>query len=59
VANAIASLDLVDAVYLISILADQPRWIDQYIDYFGAGNVSLDRGKRGRKVAGDAVVVRP
>jgi hypothetical protein len=37
-----SALDFVDAVYLISIVADQPRWIDQYIDYFGGGAADND-----------------
>jgi hypothetical protein len=50
VPNAISALDLVDTVYLMSILADQPRSIDRYIDYFGGGAGDLDRrhGNAGR-----------
>ena len=56
----ISTLDLVDAVYLMSIVADQPRPIDRYIDYFGggAGNLALRRGQAGRRAARDALVVR-
>lgn len=52
--NTSSVLDLVDAVYLMSILADQPRWIDRYIDYFGGGAGDLRGGKAGRSVASDA-----
>jgi hypothetical protein len=52
VPNTISALDLVDTVYLMSILADQPRSIDWYIDYFGgAGDLDLRRGHVGRSVA--------
>jgi hypothetical protein len=37
VPNAITTLDFVDTVYLMSILTDQQRRIDGYIDYFGSG----------------------
>jgi len=33
-----SALDLVDTVYLMSIVADRPRPIDRYIDYFGGGD---------------------
>ncbi len=52
--NTSSVLDLVDAVYLMSILADQPRWIDRYIDYFGGGAGDLRGGKAGCSVASDA-----
>jgi hypothetical protein len=29
----------------MSMLIDQPRSIDQYIDYFGAGNLDLRAGQ--------------
>jgi hypothetical protein len=35
-------LDLVDTVYLMSLLADHPRSIDRYIDYFGGGTSDLE-----------------
>jgi hypothetical protein len=35
--DAISALDLVDTVYLMSILTDHQRQIDGYIDYFGSG----------------------
>jgi phospholipid transport system substrate-binding protein len=35
--NFNSTLDLVDALYLASILGNQPRLIDRYIDYFGGG----------------------
>ncbi|OLC15503.1 MAG: hypothetical protein AUH29_07765 [Candidatus Rokubacteria bacterium 13_1_40CM_69_27] len=37
-----SALDIVDALYLVSILADQPRSIDRYIDYFGGGAGDLE-----------------
>ena len=40
VPNAITTLDFVDTVYLMSILTDQQRRIDGYIDYFGSGGES-------------------
>jgi hypothetical protein len=58
VPTTISALELVDAVYLMSILADQPRSIDRYIDYFGGGEIDLRRRRTGRSVTGDAVVVR-
>ncbi len=30
-------LDPIDTLYLASILGDQPRSIDRFIDYFGGG----------------------
>jgi hypothetical protein len=39
-------MDLVDAVYLISIVADQPRSIDRYIDYFGGGAEDVGGDRR-------------
>jgi hypothetical protein len=45
-----AAFDIVDAVYLMSVLIDEPRWIDRYIDYFGggAGAFDLRRGESRR-----------
>jgi hypothetical protein len=40
--GAIIALDLVDTVYLMSILTDHPRSIDRYIDYFGSGTSDLE-----------------
>ena len=44
--KANSALDLVDALYVVSVLADQPRSIDRYIDYFGgsAGDLELRGG---------------
>lgn len=58
--NTSSALDLVDAVYLMSILADQPRWIDRYIDYFGGStrDLELRLGQAGRSVARGALVAR-
>jgi hypothetical protein len=36
------ALDLVDTVYLMSLLSDHPRSIDRYIDYFGSGPSDLE-----------------
>ena len=41
VPDTIIALDLVDAVYLMSLLSDHPRSIDRYIDYFGSGTSDL------------------
>jgi hypothetical protein len=59
--NTSSALDLVDAVYLMSIVANQPRSIDQYIDYFGggAGDLDLRGGDTGPSAARDALVARP
>lgn len=45
--NTSSAFDLVDAVYLMSMLIDQPRSIDRYIDYFGGGNLDLRAGEDG------------
>jgi len=37
----------VDVVYLITILADHPRSIDRYIDYFGRGGGPRSPQRRG------------
>ena len=43
----ISALDLVDAVYLMTLLADHPRSIDRYIDYFGSdGGASIPAAPR-------------
>ena len=42
VPDTIIALDLVDTVYLMSLLADRPRSIDRYIDYFGGGTADLE-----------------
>jgi hypothetical protein len=40
-------LDLIDAVYLASVLGNRPRPIDRYIDYFGDGpRTGAPRGRR-------------
>jgi hypothetical protein len=58
--NVSSALDLVDAVYLISIVADQPRWIDRYIDYFGGGAGDVDlRGRGWTGVERHAPAARP
>src|SRR5437899_5390773 len=44
VPTTISALDLVDVVYLMTILADHPRSIDRYIDYFGSGGGPRSRG---------------
>lgn len=44
-----STLDIVDAVYLLSVLADQPRSIDRFIDYFG-GARDLNLRERGEEV---------
>ncbi len=36
------AFDLVDTVYLMSLLSDHPRSIDRYIDYFGGGTSHLE-----------------
>jgi len=36
------AFDLVDTVYLTSLLGDHPRSIDRYIDYFGSGTSDLE-----------------
>ena len=36
------TLDLVDTVYLMSLLGDHPRAIDRYIDYFGGSTSDLE-----------------
>jgi hypothetical protein len=36
------AFDLVDTVYLMSLLGDHPRSIDRYIDYFGSGTSDLE-----------------
>jgi hypothetical protein len=37
--NTLAVLDLGDSIlYLAALLADRPRRIDRYIDYFGDGH---------------------
>ncbi len=41
VPDTIIALDLVDTVYLMSLLSDHPRSIDRYIDYFGSGTSDL------------------
>src|SRR5437899_10498891 len=46
VPTTISALDLVDVVYLMTILADHPRSIDRYIDYFGSGGGPRSRGAR-------------
>ncbi len=58
--DTISAFDLVDAVYLMSVLADQPRSIDRQIDYFGdgAGNPEPRGTEARRRVAGDALVGR-
>jgi hypothetical protein len=43
VPDIISAIGLIDTVYLTSILADQPRSIDRYIDYFG--NAAGDAGR--------------
>jgi hypothetical protein len=48
-------LDLVDAVYLASVLGNRPRPIDRYIDYFG--DAAADGSPEG--TAPDAGSVRP
>lgn len=49
----VSALGLVDAVYRMIILADQPRPIDRYIDYFGSGAGALDlRGVEARHGVG-------
>jgi hypothetical protein len=45
--NPSSAFDLVDAVYLISVIIDQPRSIDRYIDYFGDGKLALRTGDDG------------
>lgn len=40
--NTSCELDLVDTLYLTSILANQPRPIDRHIDYFGSGAGNLE-----------------
>jgi len=42
VPNTFAALDLVNTVYLMSILADHRRPIDRYIEYFGTGASGLE-----------------
>jgi hypothetical protein len=42
VPDTIIALDLVDTVYLMSLLSDHPRSIDRYIDYFGSGTSDLE-----------------
>lgn len=42
--NASFELDVADTLYLVSILGNQPRSIDRYIDYFGSGPEGLERG---------------
>jgi hypothetical protein len=42
VPNTIPALDLVDTVYLMSLLSDQPRSIDRYIDYFGSSTSDVE-----------------
>jgi len=42
VPDTIIALDLVDTVYLMSLLADHRRSIDRYIDYFGSGTPDLE-----------------
>jgi len=40
-------LDLASSIlYLAALLADQPRSIDHYIDYFGDGTERAERPKR-------------
>jgi hypothetical protein len=60
VPDAAIALDLVDTVYLMSVLSDHPRSIDRYIDYFGSGTSDLEpRGtEAGSAAEGAAVVVR-
>lgn len=36
VSKTVSAFGLVDAVYLMTILANRPRSIDRYIDYFGS-----------------------
>ena len=45
--NASVALDLVDALYLASILGNRPRSIDRYIDYFGGAGGLEPRGDAG------------
>jgi len=61
VPNTITALDLVDTVYLMSILTDHRRSIDRYIDYFGSGASDLElRGAEARRsFARNAVLVAP
>ena len=42
ITSHVPTLDFADSIlYLAALLADQPRSIDQYIDYFGAGPSAL------------------
>jgi hypothetical protein len=60
VPNTITALDLVDTVYLMSILTDHRRSIDRYIDYFGsdASDLRPPGAEARRSFARNAVVVR-
>jgi len=59
VPNTFAALDLVNTVYLMSILADHRRPIDRYIDYFGTGASGLEPpcGEARRSFARNAVMI--
>lgn len=55
--NARFELDLVDTLYLASILGDQPRSIDRHIDYFGSGPRSLEPRNRDSRACHPSHVV--
>jgi hypothetical protein len=58
VPDTIIALDLIDTVYLMSILTDQRRSIDRYIDYFGSGTMDLEpRGAEATRTGGKSAVV--
>ena len=44
--STVSPLDPVDTFSLLSILADQPRSIDRFIDYFGNGKSAIDPAGR-------------
>ena len=44
-----ATLDFANSLlYLTALLADQPRAIDHYIDYFGGGTERAERSESAR-----------